>query len=115
MQRDSLDPEWSALLRRWRRADERIRVPDAPVVEIIAVQHSGRGLRTAPEWLGVAAVLAIAVMFPFGIRHLNDVPEAAPRLSVVPTLASESPAEGPCGSFMSCLSHVALLERIEPD
>lgn len=114
MQEDSLDQEWISLLGRWRRADSHIRVPDASL-SVIVKSASHSGLRVAPEWLGVAAVLAIAIMIPFGIHRLDDATQTERALSIVPYLASESAAQGPCSEFTSCISQLALLERIEPE
>ena len=114
MQEDNLDQEWLSVLRRWRLADGRIRVPNAPVREILARATAVSDNRIAPEWMGVAAVLAIAIMFPFGMRHLDDAIQSESDVTIVPVMASERVMDGPCSAFTSCLSQAALMERIEP-
>lgn len=110
---DRVDQEWRSLLKAWRAADERVRVPDAPITEIVAGSASSVQFTSAIAWLGVAAIIAIAVTFVVGMRNMDQQIQSERIATIVPSLASGSEEQGLCGSFTSCLDPTSFLERVK--
>lgn len=103
------------LSRKWRAADERISMPDTLASDtfnrIELTARFGRSTR----WLVVAGIATLAVVLMLNPPGQDDVSLIPELRTVVPELANDQIAQGPCSSYDSCISLFDLLARVNPD
>jgi hypothetical protein len=114
--KDNLDPDWSVLLRMWREADQRVPVPEVFSPDVLTNHGANARIGLTVQWFGAASVaaIAIALTLTFGPRYSDDVQASRDFSTIVPELQREQVDLGPCSSHYSCISHIALLEVVNP-